>query len=158
MKTIATGLIAAAAAVFASAGTAEAQWGGYYGGYGGYGYGGYSPYSYSVYGPTSVTSTPYRGSIYSGGFGGLGATRSFSYTTTLPGGGVYGYSSVQPYGAGYGLAYGTGYLGSSYGYGTGYLGSSYGTSYLNSGYGAGGYGYSYPGYYYRPGSYTFFNN
>lgn len=135
MKALAATVIAAGAALFASASTAEAQWGGYYGGY--------DPYGYGVYGPVYATSTPYRGSVYSGGFG----TRNFSYGTTLPGGGVYGYSYTQP----------------NYGGGT-FVGPGGTAVNPNGGFSASAYGYSYPapyaypGYYYRPGHYTFFDN
>ena len=95
----------------------------------------------------------YYGGYYPGDFG----VRTFSYSTTGPGGDWgYGYSSPGYFPAGYpygAYTYGSGYRSSLWG-----LGPSY--SYEFGGYGSGVYGsnYYYPGYYYRPGHYVFFNN
>ena len=122
MKTFLGACLTAGTMLFASADSVQAQ----------YGYGGYSGYGNSYY-----------GSSYYGGLG----TRTFSYGTTLPGGGVYGYSQVQP-----------NYNSGSYG------GPGYGYVNPNGGFSSSAYGYSYPapyvvypgGSYGTPGYYSFF--
>ncbi|MGC1274492.1 MAG: hypothetical protein WBC44_12375 [Planctomycetaceae bacterium] len=99
-----TTLFLTAATLLATAETAEAQW------YSGTPYArGYTPYD-SGYSP--FYGSYYGSNYYPGGYG----VQTFSYDTTLPGGGSYGYSYRRPgyYGAYRSPSYGYAYPGYYY--------------------------------------------